>query len=364
MNIQRIPVAKALFRQWVKARGNKGKKASRDFIRSWNQIEEDSFYAGGIESEVIRDLKDLAAEGWLKVVPEKYYSHRVAKIRLPLEMEDRWKEAFDFAEPNDSNIKQIADHNWHSKLAFLKTIRVSIPFSNLVRMDQYLRFKREDTIQLSIKERSIRIFGDEKRLDEMYRGSQLFQKEYLSLDDFDCYLVAEPLAWIRGRFSDGPVVVLENAATFETYHQWDKTEVRYSAIVYGGGNRFYDSARRMREIYQELGGERETIYFGDIDAAGIRIARMASEVFIEMGLPPLAPDFGSYSKLIAIALNKPDLRKWEGLNSPSEKDLSWLGELGPQVEELIFKYGRIAQEWLNIEQLLNAGEDIQDKGQV
>lgn len=356
MDLQQIPVAEAIFRQWVKARGNQRSQATRDFIRSWHHLEEDPFFTDAPESEIIRDLKDLAAEGWLKVDPEKYYTHRIAKVRIPLLKEAEWKEAFGFFAPDDSESHKIADYNWSPKLAFLKVTRISVPFADLKCLDDYLRSRTESVHQLPIKERSICLFGDEKRLDELYRGSLLFQEERLCLDDLDCYIVAEPLAWLRGKLPDGPVIVLENAATFETYFRWDQVNPRYSAIVYGGGSRFSDSARRINEVFEELGGVMQTIYFGDLDAAGLRIPRKASEVFLQMGFPPLLPDEDSYRMLVEIARNEPKVKSWRDLAEASEQDLLWLGPMAEQFKELVTKYGRIAQEWVNLDYLSNIRE--------
>lgn len=351
MNIVQIPVAEALFQQWVRARGRKHRSATSDFIRRWHHIEDDPFFSEVTEAETLRDLHDLAASGWLLLVPEKRYRHRIAQVRIPLEKEAAWREAFGFAGSDGSDAEQIVAWPWSAQMAFLKSARISVPFDDLKRMDHYLKNKLTRAPQLPIKERSIQIFGDEKRLDELYRGSALFQKGRLVLEDLDCYLVPEPLAWVRGKSSDGPIIILENAATWDSFMRWDLVSHQYSAIVYGGGDRFRDSARRMDDIYKEVGGTREAFYFGDLDAAGLRIPRIAAGVFSSMGWPRLKPDLDSYTKLIALCSAIPDLRSWNGLAEPARIDLDWLGLLGTEAEQLILKYGRIAQEWLSLEAL-------------
>jgi hypothetical protein len=351
MNIAQIPVAEALFQQWVKARGAKRPAATSDFIRRWHHIEDDPFFAEVTEAETLRDLRDLAASGWLVVVPEKRYRHRIAQVRIPLDKEAAWQNAFGFAGLDHSDAERIAAWPWTAQLAFLKTARISVSFDELKRLDEYIQAKFSRAIQLPIKERSIQIFGDEKRLDELYRGSLLFKEGHLDLDDLDCYLVPEPLAWIRGKRPNGPIVVLENAATWDSFRRWDTMSPRYSAIVYGGGDRFRECARRMDEIFEEVGGLRETFYFGDLDAAGLRIPRIAADIFLSLGWPRLKPDLESYSKLIALSATVPDLKRWNGLAKPAQKDIDWLEPLGAQAEPLILKYGRIAQEWLSFEYL-------------
>jgi len=70
-----------------------------------------------------------------------------------------------------------------------------------------------------------------------------------------------------------------------------------------------------------------------------------------MGWPRLKPDLESYSKLIALSTTVPDLKRWDGLAKPARKDIDWLDSLGAEAEQLILKYGRIAQEWLSFESL-------------
>lgn len=353
MNPRNVPVAEELFRQWVKARGFKRSPVSRDFIRAWHHIEDAAFFVEATEDEIIRDLKDLEHEGWLKLVPEKYYRHRIAKIRIPLELENRWKKAFGFEVPGNAEEGRIAGWPWSKRLDFLRTTRITVPFDDLRRLDDYLKKPTEGTLRLPIKERSIEIFGDEKRLDELYRGSLLFGEGRLTLEALHCYQVPEPLAWIRGQLADGPVVVLENAATWDTYRRWDREQPRFSAIVYGAGERFRDGVRRLDEVFAALGDRREVLYFGDLDAAGMRIPRLASEVAVSLGYPAIRPDVDAYTWLIEIAESLTGLVSNRDCGIPAEKDLEWLEELSEPAKALMEKSGRIAQEWLNRERILS-----------
>lgn len=354
MNVQNIPVACELFRQWVKARGLKRSTASRDFIRSWRHIEESAIFAEAPESETIRDLRDLEREGWLKITPEKYYRHRIAKVRIPLNCEARWKEAFGFVVLDKTEAERIASWSWANQLDFLRTTRVFVPFDDLRSLDEYLKARERNPFELPIKERSIEIFGDEKRLDELYRGSLLFRNGHLTLTDLDCYLVAEPLAWVRGRLSTGPVIVLENAATWDSFRRWDKERPRFSAIVYGGGERFRDGVRRMDEVFEELGGQRPIVYFGDLDAMGLRIPRLASRVAVSLNYPAIRPEFECYASLIEIAQSVKLVGAAQlEAERPSSEDLDWLEALNRPAEALIVERGRVAQELLNLRCLMN-----------
>src|SRR5437764_13033293 len=113
-------------------------------------------------------------------------------------------------------------------------------------------------------------------LDELYRGSSFFGEGRLTLASLRCFAVPEPLAWARGKNHNAPLVVIENAATWDTYRRWNTNHECFSAVVYGGGKRFIDSVLWLREVFAELGGRRRVLYFGDLDAAGLRIPRLAS----------------------------------------------------------------------------------------
>ena len=64
-----------------------------------------------------------------------------------------------------------------------------------------------------IKERSLEIFGDEKRLDAL-QSTSLFRRRRLDLvKDLKCETIGEPLAWKRGpsKATSKPIIVIENA---------------------------------------------------------------------------------------------------------------------------------------------------------
>src|SRR5438309_51326 len=83
------------------------------------------------------------------------------------------------------------------------------------------------------KVRSLEIFGDEKRLDQLMRGSALFGNGRLTPETLRCIIVSEPLPWTRGPNPDGPILVIENAATWHSYCRWNAERKHFSAVVYG-----------------------------------------------------------------------------------------------------------------------------------
>ncbi|MCH8540842.1 MAG: DUF2220 domain-containing protein [Opitutales bacterium] len=353
MNPKDSPIGQALFEQWQRARGRISAPRSRPFSRTWARLEDAGLFPSAHEEQdAVRDLRDLETDGWVRLTSERYYRHRIATIKIPLEAESRWKEAFDFTEPSVDQRKQIAEWAWTETMTFLKSCRVNVPFKDLRAIDKFLESASGTEIRLPIKERSLQLFGDEKRLDELFRNSVIFGDGRLGLEDLGCYLVPEPLPWSRGANSDGPVIIIENAATWESFRQWDRIRPRFSAIVYGGGERFREGVRHLSEVFREIGGGRPVFYFGDLDAAGLRIPRLADLAAQEEGLPGVRPHGESYSKLIdrmaAVSPLSKANEEW-----PSAADFAWLGEISEIARPLLRQYGRIPQEWLNLECLLH-----------
>ena len=352
MNPRETPVGQELFRQWARARGRSGRVAARDFIRRWEHVEEAAELHGTPESETLRDLRDLAAEGWVRLESPRAYPHRIAKIRIPADAETRWKDAFGFVAPDDTERRKIEEFDWSPPLAFVAKARVNVSFDTLVRIDRFFREPAgANRRSIPIKERSLQIFGDEKRLDELFRGSVLFGEGRLTLDGLACFIVPEPLPWSRGLCASGPVIVLENAATWESYRQWDRCSPRFSAIVYGGGDRFREGVGYLKEVFEEIGGERTVVYFGDLDAAGLRIPRTADDKARASGLPPILPHRWSYRQLFDLP-ERQELRKADGCQPPLPADLEWLGDMAEEARTLMSRYGRLAQEWVNLDLLL------------
>ena len=63
---------------------------------------------------------------------------------------------------------------------------------DLIKLNSFLSERREDRVDVPIKERSLEIFGDEKRLDAL-RNTVLFDDGRLTLEHLRCFAVAEPM---------------------------------------------------------------------------------------------------------------------------------------------------------------------------
>ena len=344
MNLADLPIARELFAQWQRVRGGHAEPASRPFSRAWEDLLEDARIVSATErSEAERDARGLAADGWIELRLVRYRPYLLDRIILPLGAEARWCEAFGFVPPSAEELRRIADYPWEPELAFLSAARLNLPFAELCRLNEFIKHRGLEPEIVPIKERSLQIFGDEKRLD-LLLTSALFRAGRLDLGrDLRCEIIGVPLAWQRGpaAAAQEPIIVLENAATWHSYCRWNAARGRFSAVVYGDGNRFMDGIRYLRDLFLELGGPRRVLYFGDVDPQGLVIPQEASTRAQAAGLPAIEPHLWSYEHLLA--LGAAHGQPWEG-EPPSPQLCGWLGPCAEPARRLFAAGQRLAQE--------------------
>jgi hypothetical protein len=342
MNPPLLPVASELFAQWQRARGSRLEPATRPFSRGW----EDLLEAAGLVSatdrtDAERDARLLATHGWIEIKSMHFKSHLLDRIVIPLAAEPRWREAFGFVPPSDEESRLIREFAWEPPLAFLRDARLNIPFAELRRLNDFLHHDVGARPLVPIKERSLEIFGDEKRLDQLARSSALFSDGRLTPETLRCFIVPEPLPWTPGTNLAGPIIIIENAATWHTYCRWNAERKIFSAVVYGCGNRFLDGIRSLNDIFAALGGPRRVFYFGDLDAQGLFIPKVASARVQALGLPAVEPHLWSYRQLLTLGTGHGQRCDSEPLTS---EHCDWLGECAEPVRQLFAAGRRLAQE--------------------
>jgi len=343
MNPADLPSARALFAQWQRARGGRTDTASRPFSRNWEDLLEDARLVSATErSEAERDARTLETCGWVELKPVRYRPHLIARITIPLGAEPRWCEAFGFVPPSDEEARAVREFSWEPELLFLREARPNLSFAELLQLNEFLKNRADDREIVPIKERSLQIFGDEKRLDTLF-SSSLFRAGRLDLaKNLFCDLIGVPLAWKRGpsAASSQPVIVIENAATWHSYCRWNAECKAFSAVVYGDGNRFVDGIRYLKDLFAELGGSRRVLYFGDLDPQGLLIPQEASARAVAV-VSEIEPHLWSYRQLLALGVGHS--QPWEG--EPASSTLcDWLRTCAEPVRQLFATGRRLAQE--------------------
>lgn len=335
-----LPILRELFLQWRDARhGVEGRK--RAFSRDWERLlQAAGLTSAALRREADRDARALADAGLVELRTERLRPYQITGIAIPLAGELKLRIIFANELPEtEKAAADLANVAWTPALGFLRSARTGVPFADLERLNEWLKRAGTARDSVPIKERSLEIFGDEKRLDALMLTS-LFQPDRLTQDLLRCHLVPEPLPWKRGRRPAGPVIVLENAATWDSFCRWDSEQAHFAGLIYGCGNRFRDGVSFLREIFREIGGPRPIRYFGDLDAPGIRIPQQAGGVARLAGLPAIEADLWSYGCLLK--RGKP--QEYEAGEPLPPEYLDWFGPLKAPVAALLQSKRRLAQE--------------------
>lgn len=138
-------------------------------------------------------------------------------------------------------------------------------------INDFLLLRRTTLTMVPIKERSLAIFGDEKRLDSLRAsGSDWLFGGRLQLSVLGAFVVPSPLPYRMANAAGRPVLIVENHNSFWSFGEWNQLTKRYAAVVYGSGKAFQGSGNALEQVLLEVGGVGAQ-YLGDLDPAGVRI---------------------------------------------------------------------------------------------
>lgn len=213
-------------------------------------------------------------------------------------------------------------------------------------INDFLLRRRGSFALVPIKERSLEIFGDEKRLDAMRSGNTLFSGR-LSLDTLGAFGVPLPLPYRIAPAPGKPVLVVENHNSYWSFGEWNQRARRYSAVVYGAGEAFRSTGAALGQVLREVGGV-GALYLGDLDPKGVGIPLDFNRT-AAADEPRVGPALEWYSWLLANGFRR---ERPECRSAASEAAVAWAGaEVGAAIVEL-WRAGRwVPQEALGFEQL-------------
>jgi hypothetical protein len=238
---------------------------------------------------------------------------------------------------------------WHVELAWAAELDAASRLSDADRrflssVNRWLR--RRGTTVVPQRERSLDICGDEKALDK-FIFTPLFTPERLTYEMLRCEPCWPPVH--QEILGPGPWLIVENWTTFRSLAGAARDCGWTGRLIWGAGNQVGTRLTSLAATSERP--EAGLAYFGDIDVAGFRIARMAASRADNLDLGNLAAARALYRLCHdvgtprTITRQRPaDLGRWTE---------DWLGgTLGLEISRLIADGGRIVQEAIGVE-LLN-----------
>lgn len=198
------------------------------------------------------------------------------------------------------------------------------------RIHDFLKAGGKDRPLVPVKERSWELFADEKAMDSIRRGP-LFQPGRLTLEQLRCYDVPASLPCRPGpAHSEGPWLIVENEATFDTFARWNKESGRHRGVILGNGYAIYRATRFILEVLEARGAE----YFGDLDRAGCEIPYQFDSKYREAGGAGISPATHYYQWLL-------DSCGVPAAESPIAQPESWLTWFPVHQQARIFQATRL-----------------------
>jgi hypothetical protein len=168
-------------------------------------------------------------------------------------------------------------------------------------INEWLKRASGHSLMIPIKERSLEIFDDEKRIDSLRSGETLFAGR-LKLQDLGCFVAPLPMPYEAGPpMARGlPMLIVENHDTWHSFCHWNRAAGYYSAVAYGGGGSGkslgYDIS--YIDVVAAHTGASSVAYFGDVDPAGLNLGARACWRRQDAGRGPIEPETTLYAWLL------------------------------------------------------------------
>jgi hypothetical protein len=251
-----------------------------------------------------------------------------------------------------SNVPDPKSILWPPELEFAVELPPSRQVEELLAIKRFLSNGGRERRSVPIRERSLELFGDEKRLEALAKGA-LFREGRCSYALLRCHPITPPLAYEAGPVGNREVLlVVENLHTYASFREWNAKTGTYAAVVYGSGTEFVMTVRDLPRVCELLGAARVE-YFGDIDERGLGIPLWAART-LAAGDDALRiePATRWYEKLFAIG------KSGEGpiveITDSIAQAIEWLPEhLRGHVRSLFADGGRLAQEAVGTDLLMH-----------
>lgn len=299
---------------------------------------------------LLESVRTLASAG-VVVLPATGSWERFGNPRMP-----KW---ISLVAPSSAARPDWAAVPWVPELGFWVELQ-SRQLEAARAINEFLLRRRGTLMPVPLNERSAEIFGDEKRLASMAVGDALFGGR-LSLEALGAFHVATPLPYRSAQAQGQPVLIVENHHSYWSFGEWNTSQRRYAAIVYGSGDEFAKSGVAIEQVLRETKGSGAE-YFGDLDARGLAIPADFTARRKASGMPGVRPAERFYAWLLANGKTQAVEGQVKRL---SQSSVDWLpSPLRTRGRALIESKSRIAQECLGYEVLMKEFSGGQAVGEV
>ncbi len=259
-------------------------------------------------------------------------------------------------------VKQRDQESWLPEMAFAASLRNVQQIGAARAINAFLKQRPDLNPPIPLRERSLQIFGDEKRLDTLADARGYLLNGGVHLTDLGCFRVPQPIPFEAGpQGSAGrPLLVVENHHSYWSVKEWNARSRRYAAVAYGSGNAWSrasaageaGSGSYLDFIVREVGAV-EIRYFGDLDPPGVKIPYDINANREAAALSPVLPDVSLYTALLKQGIRRP-LKSDRSRSRHRRAVREWLGsELAGQVEALFDEGQCLPQEGLTYADLMN-----------
>lgn len=233
---------------------------------------------------------------------------------------------------------------WRPELAWAVRARLTLDqVEHLHLINNWLRDRGRDSDVIPLRERSLEVLGHEKAFDALL-ATTVFAPGRLSFDLLRTFRSHPPLPVTR--VGGGPVLlVVENDDTFSSIRTVLSTAPGpVGHVAWGAGGAFEASVRSCGD----LPGVERVRYFGDLDAAGLRIPRNAAQTAALEGLPEVTPAYALYRSLLATGVRQSGQPPVPAEQTPALT--GWIGDarLKQQCSALLEAGVRVPQEALTL----------------
>lgn len=178
----------------------------------------------------------------------------------------------------------------------------------ILKIENYFKNKKHNELELSINERSLEIFNDEKMLSESVKLKTILGRLGLEIKDFNIYESKEIFMYYKNNIiTNQKVLIVENKDTWNTIKRalidnYDILGYNFDAVIYGEGKKIISSFAFIEDEEFKVFNSKENIfyYFGDLDSTGINIMDLLIKTYPQYKITPFHAGYEFLIKNIGI----------------------------------------------------------------